>query len=56
MEMAGDVKVLIGAGIKSGEDIRIGLRLGAAGFLIASSVVTADDQEAKLRELVDGYN
>lgn len=55
VQLAGSIRLLIGAGIKTKEDIKIGLRLGAGGFLVASSVVTAEDPEAKLRELVEGY-
>ena len=47
--------VLIGAGIHSPEDIRIGLKLGAKGFLLATDVVKAIDPEKELRELAEAY-
>lgn len=47
-----DVKVLTGAGIQSGECVRIAVDLGTCGVLLASSVVKADDPEAVLRDLV----
>jgi triosephosphate isomerase len=50
----GQGKVIIGAGIKTGEDVRIALSLGAAGVLVASGVVKAADQEAALRDLCSG--
>lgn len=46
------VKVLAGAGIHSGECVRIALDLGCAGVLLASGVVKAEDPEALLRDLV----
>lgn len=49
------VPLLIGAGIQSVEDIRVGLQLGAAGFLVASAVMKAEDPGAKIRELLGGY-
>jgi triosephosphate isomerase len=47
--------VLIGAGIHSPEDIKIGLSLGAKGFLLATDVVKALDSEKELRELAFSY-
>ena len=44
-------RVFIGAGIHSGEDVRVGLELGARGFLVATDVVKATDPEKELREL-----
>jgi triosephosphate isomerase len=55
LELAGQEKVLIGAGVNSGEDVRVGLELGVFGFLIASAVMKAKDPEVALRELVKGY-
>lgn len=46
------VKVLTGAGIGTGECVRIALELGTVGVLLASSVVKAKDPEAVLRDLV----
>ncbi|MDD1647511.1 MAG: triose-phosphate isomerase, partial [Methanomicrobiales archaeon] len=47
-----DVKVLTGAGIQSGECVKIALELGTAGVLLASSVVKAQDPAVVLRDLV----
>ncbi|MDH7594442.1 MAG: triose-phosphate isomerase [Methanomicrobiales archaeon] len=46
------VKVLAGAGIHSGHCVKKALELGAAGVLLASSVVKAEDPAAVLRDLV----
>lgn len=49
------VPLIIGAGIKTSEDIKVGLSLGAAGFAIASSIVKAEDPKKELLDLVEGY-
>ena len=46
------VKVLTGAGIQSGECVRIAVDLGTDGVLLASSVVKAKEPAAVLRDLV----
>ena len=46
------VNVLTGAGIQSGECVKIALDLGTDGVLLASSVVKAADPAAVLRDLV----
>jgi triosephosphate isomerase len=46
-----DVRVLCGAGITSGEDVKAALMLGSAGVLVASGVVKAADPKAKLLDL-----
>lgn len=46
------VKILTGAGIQSGDCVRIAVELGTDGVLLASSVVKADDPGTVLRNLV----
>ena len=46
------VKVLTGAGIQSGDCVRIAVDLGTDGVLLASSVVKAEDPGQVLRDLV----
>jgi len=46
------VKVLTGAGIQSGECVKIAVDLGTDGVLLASSVVKAKDPGAVLRDLI----
>lgn len=43
---------LCGAGISSGEDVKIAKNLGTKGVLVASAVIKAEDQERALRNLV----
>jgi len=54
VEKIGSHNVLIGAGIKSGEDVRIAMQLGASGVLVASGVVCAENPTASLKDLCSG--
>lgn len=47
-------KVIVGAGIKTGEDVRRAIELGAAGVLVASGVVCAQNQMNALKDLCSG--
>jgi len=47
-----DVKVLTGAGIQTGECVKIAVELGTDGVLLASSVVKAKEPADVLRDLV----
>ncbi|WP_254841324.1 triose-phosphate isomerase [Natronomonas marina] len=49
----GDVPVLCGAGISTGEDLAAAAELGAEGVLLASGVAKADDPRAALEALVE---
>jgi len=49
----GDVDVLCGAGISTGEDLVSASDLGASGVLLASGVAKADDPRAALEDLVE---
>lgn len=48
------VKVLCGAGVKTGKDVAKAIELGADGVLLASGVVKAMDQRAALQDLASG--
>ncbi len=48
----GKGKVLVGAGIKTGEDVRIAIEKGAIGILLASGVTTAENPAEVLENLV----
>ncbi len=49
------VPVLCGAGIKDSEDVRIALKLGCEGILLASGVTKAKDPEKVLLDLAKGF-
>lgn len=50
--IAPHVKVLCGAGVKTGEDVRVAVELGTEGVLLASGVVKAKTPREALYELV----
>ena len=52
--VVGEGKLLVGAGVKTGEDVRVALAQGASGVLLASGVVKAADVEAVLTDLCGG--
>lgn len=49
------IPLIVGAGIKSKEDVQVGVKLGASGFAVASDIVKAEDPMKELEELVEGY-
>jgi len=56
VQYIGDDKVLVGAGVKDAEDVRLAVEFGASGVLLASGVTKSSDPEAVLRDLVSGLN
>lgn len=52
---AGDIPVLVGAGISSKKDVEVALSLGAKGFLVASAIVKAQNPEEKLLEFMEAF-
>jgi triosephosphate isomerase len=48
-------RVLCGAGVHDREDVRRALELGSEGILVASAVTRAEDPDAAVRELLQGY-
>jgi triosephosphate isomerase len=53
-EAVGREKLLVGAGVKDADDVRIALALGAVGVLLASGVTKSDDPYTVLLDLVSG--
>ena len=51
----GKTSPIIGAGIKTAEDIEMGLKLGAKGFLIASGIVSAKNPKKQLLEFAEVF-
>lgn len=52
--VAGDMRVLCGAGVKTGSDVGKAIELGTDGVLLASGVALADDVRAVARDLASG--
>jgi triosephosphate isomerase (TIM) len=53
-KLIGSERLLVGAGVKTGEDVRTCIKLGAKGVLLASGVTKAKDPEAVLMDLASG--
>ncbi|MFC1600002.1 triose-phosphate isomerase [Patescibacteria group bacterium] len=53
-DLIGGEKLLVGAGVKTGEDVKTCIELGSTGVLLASGVTKAEDPEAVLRDLANG--
>ena len=51
-----EVRVLCGAGVKNGNDVKKAIELGADGVLLASGVAKAKDPKAALEDLISGLN
>ena len=49
-----NVRVLCGAGVKDGNDVRTAVELGAHGVLLASGVTKSTDVDMVLKDLVNG--
>lgn len=48
----GKISVLCGAGIKTGQDVKVALELGVDGVLLASGVIKSKDPRATILDLV----
>lgn len=49
------IPIIVGAGIKSGKDVKKSLELGAVGVLVSSAVILAKDQKEALGDLAGGF-
>ena len=50
------IPLVVGAGIKSAQDVRKSIELGCTGVAVASDVVSSTDPEKELLDLVRGLN
>ena len=55
VKKCGSLPVLVGAGVKTAEDVRKGIELGARGILVASGVVKAADPGKAVKEMSGGF-
>lgn len=53
--LAGEIPVLVGAGVQDRRDVEISLEQGAAGILVSSAVMKAEEPERILGELAGGF-
>ncbi|HEC95153.1 MAG TPA: triose-phosphate isomerase [Thermoplasmatales archaeon] len=51
-----DIRILCGAGVKNGDDVKKALELGTDGVLLASGVVKAKDKKMVLLDLAKGLH
>lgn len=51
-----DIPILIGAGVKNAQDVRVGVQLGAVGILVASGVTNNNDKKAAITDLANGFD
>ena len=56
VEVAGEIPLIVGAGVKDEEEVRVSLTLGAKGVAVSSAVVLANDPEKELRKLAEAFN
>lgn len=54
VKMIGKGKLLVGAGVKTGQDVSAALKAGASGVLVASGITRSLDPEKALYDLVNG--
>ena len=52
---AGNKKLLVGAGVKTREDVKIAMKLGARGVLVASGIAKSDNFYDAILELLEGF-
>lgn len=55
-KLIGTEKLLVGAGVKTGEDVKTCIKLGAKGVLLASGITKAEDPKAVLMNLAGGLS
>lgn len=55
VEALPDTKIIVGAGVKDSNDVRVSMELGAVGVALASSVIKAQDPYGVLSELMEGF-
>ena len=54
-KMIPEIPIIVGAGIHSQEDVKISLKMGAKGILVATDVVLAKNPEKELEDLARGF-
>ena len=49
------IPLIVGAGIRTADDVKKSLELGAVGFAVASSIVISSDPRTAILELIEGF-
>jgi len=55
VKAAGETPILVGAGVKNMDDVRIAVELGAKGILVASGITKAKDYKLAILDLLNGF-
>lgn len=56
VDLIPDIPILVGAGVKSTEDVRVSLQLGAKGIgAVSSAIILSEDPKSKIDELLQGF-
>ena len=55
LEAVDDCKLLVGAGVKNQEDVKIAIKMGCKGILVASGVVKAKNPKEEILDLLKGF-
>lgn len=55
VELSGDIPLLVGAGVKSRNDVIISLKMGAKSVGLASGFVLSSDPKSVLEDIVSGF-
>jgi triosephosphate isomerase len=56
LKVVGKIPLLVGAGVKTKEDVKKGIQLGASGIFVASAVMKALNPEKIVKELAEGLH
>lgn len=56
VEMAGEVPLMVGAGVKSSADVKVSLKMGAKSVGLASGFVLSKDPKRVLEDIASGFN
>lgn len=55
VKMIPEIPIIVGAGIHFREDVKVSLKMGAKGVLVATDVVLAKNPKKELEDLVKGF-
>lgn len=55
LEAVGKTALLVGAGVKNAQDVKIAIKMGCQGILVASGVVKAENPKEAILDLLQGF-